>query len=727
MQVPPGSDAMRTEEMEDDEGGQSDLILVCEVCEKEGPKLVVYVDGKGYLDADEFYMKQNVDVKSDVMRFVASMLSADHHFHKVGEPQPAWVVPPDCHALLHKVLFLDRPYSAFIYKFTLPDLSARGHVRPFSIIYMTQQLHKLVPYFTKLKLWTADAVSPWKEGAYRYFVSRASLIIKGTNSVLNFYRNKRQNSADASEVAPDDASSVPDSSGGSWFSRLGGLWRGAETDTEIPMVEMEKERQNLHQMILAVKKQSPDCAVEDEKAHIGLKNLSIADWVRFLTNFLEKTPSQEALLHLEDWIGQEVWKSGLYRLVLIIQVVDRSEMDLVLLEQDWRSAHQSVLPGSTLSFGGRLTLGTDLQSDTTYAAQTELPTITSVSPYSHPPALKLHELFTMYPKSLKHVVYALLKGRPVFVIGGEGTETKTGSVRSIISILRTFLMGDGEGVIPYTAAEISLQDLSIIRLCGIPSINCLKGSVVKYVTTLNAETDEYSGCRYHGKWLEELFGKGKEWDSDETLRVFVQAWLLQVGLTAAVVYHSTLLRGPLPTVSGVGGSGGLPHDVTGSFCEASMSPMGNGITPGTFDPSPCSVQSLAACSEGVNSIGSSTPVCNSRSDSPAIDDPSRKLHPNPAAMPKTTNAAPTPASVFASARINGLSDLGVIDSDADIIRYAVRFIRDSAISQNKSILTNLTCPLSTAVQYESPPGNDRSAPKPFPLIRLDEKARKAPK
>ena len=745
-----------------DEGGsENDLLLVCEVCEKEGPKLIAYADRIGTMDADQFFAIQDSSVQAEVSRFVVSVLATDHNYQRSGSNEAEWGIPPDCQVLLHEVRFLNKLLAAFIYHFTLPDIAARGHVRPHCAIYLTHQPSKLVPYYKKLRIWVENAVSGWKLHTYRYFVTRASAIIEGTNEVLTYFkRKKKERLAEAAAQLPPTQSCNPGTdvepppqegsesisfgidyintpttpggtASGSWLSRLGGLWRPQNStpifssqENQIPLKAIEEERASLRRMIETLKSYIPDAAIEDPRGRNGLVNLDIPRWISFLTTFIEKNPSEEALSPLREWVTQEVWNTGLTRLVLVLQVLDRTDMDLLLMEQDWRSVMQSPQPNSCLGFGGRVALGTDLQSELPYTPAPDTNSLLT-SPFAHPPSQGLHALLSMYPVALKHLAFSILRGRPVVIIGPEeGTEAQMGSIRWIISVLRMFVPSSGDPnkasfyssqVVPWKTNSIVVSDLCHLRLIGIESATLLKHPVQKYVTMLHTTTGVFSGPLYSGRWLEEVFASKKVWDSDETLATFTHSWLLKIGLTAAIVHHSTLLKGPpvVPYHHVLGNS--VPQSPIAGSLEVS-SPVRAVVAGagGLFNPSPGSGHSIPS----EISVSESA----SRTESPPVGIMDEALANTLKRRPTGVVGSSAGSRLLGPSVVVGhsnsletiLRDLGVPNGDVDIIRHLVRVIRDASVTtQNKTLQTSFAMPPGAPAQYAE------ETPGAFPILKLD--------
>eukprot|EP00754_Rhynchopus_humris_P021289 Rhum_TRINITY_DN14737_c4_g2::Rhum_TRINITY_DN14737_c4_g2_i1::g.113604::m.113604 len=172
----------------EDLGSAEDIMMLCETCEHEGPKLVAYLDAGGAIEASSFFSHVDADSKTGVVEFVSRMLGADHSFQKKGA---AWTVPRDSHKIVHLVKFLGVAYGAFIYSFTLPDLCARGYVRPLSVVYLTQEPQKLVVYHRKIAAWLGDSIAVWKSASYSYFLSRARCIMQAGQGLVRHAEAKR--------------------------------------------------------------------------------------------------------------------------------------------------------------------------------------------------------------------------------------------------------------------------------------------------------------------------------------------------------------------------------------------------------------------------------------------------------------------------------------------------------------------------------------------------------
>ena len=691
-----------------------DQVLLCETCEHLGPKLVAYVDSCGAIDAAQFYGHiPSADVREGVEEFVSRMLGADHSYARKGE---RWVVPFDSHRIVHTVRFLGTACAAFLYSFTLPDLCARGFVRPFTIIVVTQDAGKLLSYYKRLKAWLSDSVALLKAASFSYFLSRAKHISQASESIIAFYESKKGVPVYLRKAFSPLFGVTEDTGRDQRVDGNGGIPTPIAAPSvvlsdEAAMAEIVKfvgqlasECKMLDAMTTSLRnsalvgsitliklggdglghtKPVPDLSatVSSEAAsgagtetstgtivtdgHEGLTHLSLQGWVAFLLSFIKKTPSPTPLRSIEKWLGTRPWHRSLTKLVLCLQVLDKHPMHLYLAELD----NLSFLPppgharqeeagspekrrgGEKEGGGGWGVRNVFLLFGTFYAlcpqrllevaggASTEAhlaslkhpgyhphaPTLTS--PYafasqaaSHASYMGLVSFFgSLREKDARGLMYSLLRGRPVFVLGAyEGNnEMDRSCVRGAVALLSIFVpscrvieerrhVDEGYAqqgvynavrVVPYTVTGVQLSHMNELRLCGIASREQLPLNAEKYCSVLNIETKEYIGIDYRSPpsgrdslaggpvvpeapipekerschsyttgCIEELIGKHKKWPSDSAMFHAFQAICLKLALRASLILNSLLVE----QGAGAGGTAQPPAKSLSSICTPAM-------------------------------------------------------------------------------------------------------------------------------------------------------------
>eukprot|EP01065_Artemidia_motanka_P020543 TRINITY_DN24603_c0_g1_i1.p1 TRINITY_DN24603_c0_g1~~TRINITY_DN24603_c0_g1_i1.p1 ORF type:complete len:325 (+),score=73.83 TRINITY_DN24603_c0_g1_i1:1016-1990(+) len=155
-------------------------------------------------------------------------------------------------------------------------------------------------------------------------------------------------------------------------------------------------------------------------------------------------------------------------------------------------------------------------------------------------AAVLCELHSSLSGGVTDAAYALLSGKPLLVVGREGTVDEPGTVRWAVRGLRQVLpvSRDAAAVVPWLVHHVHLPDLAELRLAGARSESLLAHPCKLYTAVLDLQSGTVSGARYRGKWLQELFGP-KDWGSPSGFAAFLRYWLLRLTLTASTSRYQT--------------------------------------------------------------------------------------------------------------------------------------------------------------------------------------------
>jgi hypothetical protein len=134
---------------------------------------------------------------------------------------------------------------------------------------------------------------------------------------------------------------------------------------------------------------------------------------------------------------------------------------------------------------------------------------------------------------MKHIVYSMLKGRPVVVVGSSKRK-----VRRLVRACSLFVPGNRTRSIEWRATPLRMPDLARIRLIGLSRQgNALPKAVRRYATVLDFDQSILCAPTYTGTMLSEMTSARKMWPSEEVFLSFVHHELHQIALKACLYYH----------------------------------------------------------------------------------------------------------------------------------------------------------------------------------------------
>ncbi|XP_065185542.1 uncharacterized protein LOC135816099 isoform X2 [Sycon ciliatum] len=143
-----------------------------------------------------------------------------------------------------------------------------------------------------------------------------------------------------------------------------------------------------------------------------------------------------------------------------------------------------------------------------------------------------------------HLVYALLRGRPVVVLGK--TE------RDVVSMVRTlsvFVPGHSSQhqIIEWFAEPLNISHLSRIKLIGIRKgrLSMVPQSVKPYVSILDYDTSTLTTPPYKGNFVSNIVHRQKKWMDDRSYLAHIHSVFLQMGCKAFLYFHNFCLNIPL--------------------------------------------------------------------------------------------------------------------------------------------------------------------------------------
>lgn len=145
---------------------------------------------------------------------------------------------------------------------------------------------------------------------------------------------------------------------------------------------------------------------------------------------------------------------------------------------------------------------------------------------------------------LPHLIYSLLHGRTVVVIGNAKRESE---VRAMITTLWLFVPGhsENEKVISWRDSRpLQLADLAQVKLIGLSKQvhNGLPKSVERYVSVLDIESESFTSPKYHGTLIGRLLHIGMEVNDERVLLATIHSEFLDWASVAFLYFHMHCLE-----------------------------------------------------------------------------------------------------------------------------------------------------------------------------------------
>lgn len=135
---------------------------------------------------------------------------------------------------------------------------------------------------------------------------------------------------------------------------------------------------------------------------------------------------------------------------------------------------------------------------------------------------------------LLHVIYALLRGRPMVILASASAEIKA---RDLVATLSFFVPGTGT-VVPWESREsLQLTDLSRIKLIALSKQLAIPAAVERFSSFLDIDTGVLRSPVYDGILLEGLLLQKPEWISERVLLTHVVSEFHAIATKALLLYH----------------------------------------------------------------------------------------------------------------------------------------------------------------------------------------------
>lgn len=193
-----------------------------------------------------------------------------------------------------------------------------------------------------------------------------------------------------------------------------------------------------------------------------------------------------------------------------------------------------------------------------------------------------HGLFSLLKEKawswLPHLVFSLLKGRPVLIQADVGHKNQVVQLVQALSIFvagptaMAAILAQGKHseirsekileiepcVIPWVDKPLSLATLSWLKLAGISKNLPISLSIKHYVTILDLDLATLVAPVYRdGDIVPRLLNEKKQWPNESTFLAFIHSVLYETAVNACLFYHECCLKAHLEKETGHKSSRGL--------------------------------------------------------------------------------------------------------------------------------------------------------------------------
>lgn len=146
--------------------------------------------------------------------------------------------------------------------------------------------------------------------------------------------------------------------------------------------------------------------------------------------------------------------------------------------------------------------------------------------------------------SIKHVIYSILIGRSVIVVGTPDLE---GEVKNIVNALKIFLTSyhrNHKSFIPWTKCLPSLYKMTDLKLVGVcrperkPFDRFIPSAIKKLCTVFDVKRREIFCPVYQGYYLSLLDNRVRNYKMEEMLTTLIKSIMVEISSKAFIYFHS---------------------------------------------------------------------------------------------------------------------------------------------------------------------------------------------
>lgn len=138
----------------------------------------------------------------------------------------------------------------------------------------------------------------------------------------------------------------------------------------------------------------------------------------------------------------------------------------------------------------------------------------------------------------RHIVFSLLKGRPVLV---RGRKENRDQVERYVNLLTAFVPGyTQDAVNPWVDTPLKAAEMTKLRLVGVSTSVSVPYAIRRYSTVLNIDDPPSLSapeCLDECSYVTEILPQGKVWFDDESYLAHVQEVACKIAVRAFMYYH----------------------------------------------------------------------------------------------------------------------------------------------------------------------------------------------
>eukprot|EP01133_Synstelium_polycarpum_P012170 gene12170-14245_t len=385
---------------------------------------------------------------------------------------------------------------AYVHHFSLFDIQARGYVRPLVLSYLTRDPHKIIKFFDKFLVQFTDIINVLKKKNHGLFESEFRHRKRDLDYTLNHYETV----TDMEDKERETCDAKVELRGIEALGSNGSLDSTGKTKNTFGTIYYND-------------------------------NIQINNDPKILDS-LHKTTHLDKPLRCIAELCPEVFDSFLRKLEKCYNYFSKSSIHMEFDEIDSQvllSTPQIIPPSSSSGF--------KLETFSNYLWGN------SKRPAYGAGLLKmLHKYFW-----LRHVVFSLLKGRTVVIVG---SPDKQYAIISMVYSLSIFVVGcsrDPElraSFAPYKVdCPLTLADLSTLKLVGMPKSGAtfkIPSNVNCYISKVDLDTEEYTGPVYpHPGIIDEMLGLKRQWNDNESVyTAHIQNVFFELAMKSFIYYHT---------------------------------------------------------------------------------------------------------------------------------------------------------------------------------------------
>lgn len=148
----------------------------------------------------------------------------------------------------------------------------------------------------------------------------------------------------------------------------------------------------------------------------------------------------------------------------------------------------------------------------------------------------------------EHLIYSLLCGRPVVILGSTCYEKE---IRDLVTTLWLFVPGHSSNsclVLPWMTVPLKLSDLTNLKLCGLGKPEkktfdwMISGNLKNYVTLFYFNGKSLWSPKYEGGVLSDVVSMSQSFDCERSYISFIHSKLFDLALECFSYFHGFCMR-----------------------------------------------------------------------------------------------------------------------------------------------------------------------------------------